>query len=208
MLSYSTVKPHTLELLRYLMGEPYLKDCRLVGGTSLALQFGHRSSIDLDIFGDVPDNNEALEDILKGFGHIFDSKTSKLVKSFIVDGVKVDFVNYSMYPWIDEAVEEDGLRLASTKDISALKINAIEGRGSKKDFIDMYFLLQHYSLTEILKFYAMKYPNHSMFRARMSLVYFEDAETMDCPKMFKNVDWETIKTFISEKVREVDWNNL
>ncbi len=208
MLSYSTVIPHTLELLRYLMGEPYLNECRLVGGTSLDLQFGHRSSIDLDFFGNVPDNNEALEDILKGFGRIYGSKTSKLVKSFVVDGIKVDFVNYSMYPWIDDAVVEDGLRLASPKDISALKINAIEGRGSKKDFIDMYFLLQHYSLTDILRFYAKKYPNHSMFRARMSLVYFDDAEPMDCPEMFIKVDWETVKSFISEKVKEVNWNNI
>ncbi len=74
--------------------------------------------------------------------------------------------------------------------------------------IDMCFLLQHYSLTEIMKFYAMKHHNHSMFRTIITPVYFDDAETMDPPKMFKNVGCETIKTFIFEKVREANWNNL
>ena len=206
MLSYCTIEPHTLELLKYLMAEPYLENCRLVGGTALALQYGHRSSVDLDVFGEVPDNDAALLDILDGFGQVPGKMTSKYIKSFIIDGIKVDFVNYSRYPWIDEAVVEDGLRLASPKDIAAMKTYAIQNRGSRKDFIDMYFLLQHYSLEEILGFYAKKYPNYSMFRTRMALTYFEDAEGKECPRMFVDVDWDTIKSFISQKVREIDWS--
>lgn len=206
MLSYCTIEPHTLELLKYLMSEPYLEDCRLVGGTALALQYGHRSSVDLDIFGMVPDNDAALLDILEGFGQVPGKMTSKYIKSFIVDGIKVDFVNCSRYPWIDEAVIEDGIRLASPKDIAAMKTYAIQNRGSRKDFIDYYFLLQHYSLEEILGFYAKKYPNYSMFRTRMALTYFEDAEGKECPPMFVDVDWDTIKSFISQKVREIDWS--
>ena len=206
MLSYCTVEPHTLELLKYLMGEPYLKECRLVGGTALALQYGHRSSVDLDVFGVVPDNDAALIEILEGFGQVPGKMTSKYIKSFIVDGIKVDFVNYARYPWIDEAVIEDGIRLASPKDIAAMKTYAIQNRGSRKDFIDYYFLLQHYSLEEILGFYAKKYPNYSMFRTRMALTYFEDAEGKECPPMFVDVDWDTIKSFISQKVREIDWS--
>lgn len=205
MLSFRTIKPHTLELLRYLMAEPYLKDCRLVGGTALAFQYGHRSSVDLDVFGVVPDNDAALLDILEGFGQVPGKMTSKYIKSFIVDGIKVDFVNYSRYPWIDEAIVEDGIRLASTKDIAAMKTYAIQNRGSRKDFIDMYFLLQHFSLEEILGFYAQKYHNYSMFRTRMALTYFEDAENKECPPMFIKADWKDIKSFISQKVRELDW---
>ncbi len=129
MLSFRTIESHTLELLRYLMAEPYLKDCRLVGGTALALQYGHRSSVDLDVFGVVSDNDAALLDILEGFGQVPGKMTSKYIKSFIVDGIKVDFVNYSRYPWIDEAIVEDGIRLASTKDIAAMKTYAIQNRG-------------------------------------------------------------------------------
>lgn len=208
MLSFCTIVPHTLELLRHLMAEPYLQNCRLVGGTALALQYGHRSSVDLDLFGDVPDDDQALLEILEGFGKVQGQKTSKYIKSFVVDNIKVDFVNYSRYPWIDEAVIEDGFRLASPKDIAAMKISAIEGRGSKKDFFDLYFLLQHYSLEEILGFYLQKYPQYSMFRVRMSLVYFEDAEKQDDPKLFENVDWETVKESIAEAVRKVDWNHF
>ena len=206
MLSFRTIVPHTLELLRHLMAEPYLQGCRLVGGTSLALQYGHRSSVDLDVFGDVPDDDLALLDILEPFGTVQGQKTSKYIKSFVVDNVKVDFVNYSHYPWIDEAVAEDGLRLASPKDIAAMKIYAIQNRGSKKDFIDMYFLLQHFTLDEILGFYSQKYPNYSMFRTRMSLTYFEDAEGQECPKMWVDVDWKTVKEAISNAVRKVDWS--
>ena len=127
---------------------------------------------------------------------------------FIIDGIKVDFVNYSRYPWIDEAVVEDGIRLASPKDIAAMKTYAIQNRGTLKDFIDYYFLLQHFSLEEILGFYAQKYPNHSMFRTRMALTYFEDAENKECPPMFINADWNDIKSFISQKVREIDWEKF
>ena len=208
MLSLRTIEPHTLELLKYLMAEPYLKDCRLVGGTALALQYGHRSSVDLDVFGVVPDNDAALLDILEGFGQVPGKMTSKYIKSFIVDGIKVDFVNYSRYPWIDEAVIEDDIRLASPKDIAAMKTYAIQNRGSRKDFIDYYFLLQRFSLEEILGFYAKKYPNYSMFRTRMALTYFEDAEGKDCPPMFVKVNWDDIKSFISQKVREIDWNKF
>ena len=208
MLSFRTIVPHTLELLKHLMAEPYLKDCRLVGGTALALQYGHRSSVDLDMFGDVPDDDIALLEILEGFGKVQGQKTSKNIKAFVVDNIKVDFVNYTHFPWIDDAVVEDGLRLASPKDIAAMKISAIEGRGSKKDFIDLYFLLQHYSLEEILGFYVQKYPQYSMFRVRMSLTYFEDAEQQENPIMFEKVDWETVKESIVQEVMKVDWNRF
>jgi predicted nucleotidyltransferase component of viral defense system len=190
------------------MAAPYLQGCRLVGGTSLALQYGHRSSVDLDMFGDVPDDDQALLEVLEGFGKVQGQKTSRYIKTFVIDNIKVDFVNYSRYPWIDDAVVEDGLRLASPKDIAAMKIGAIEGRGSKKDFFDLYFLLQHYTLEEMLSFYIQKYPQYSMFRVRMSLTYFEDAEKQDDPKLFKKVDWEMVKATVAEAVRKVNWNHF
>ena len=206
MLSFRTIVPHALELLSHLMAESYLQGCRLVGGTSLALQYGHRTSVDLDMFGDVPDDDQVLLDILEGFGKVQSQNTSKYIKSYVVDNIKVDFVNYTRYPWIDDAVVEDGLRLASPKDIAAMKTYAIQNRGSKKDFIDMFFLLQHFTLEEILGFYSQKYPNYSMFRTRMSLTYFEDAEDQECPKMWVDVDWKTVKESISNAVRNVDWS--
>lgn len=199
MLSYKTVEPNTLELLKRLSQEPFLAETRLVGGTALALQYGHRMSIDLDFFGNIEEDSIAIREILHNIGPISVFKETSNIKIYTVNGIKVDFVNYK-YPWIDAVIEKDGLRLASPKDIAAMKINAIEGRGTKKDFIDMYFLLQHYTLDDILTFYANKYPENSLFRALMSLTYFEDAEKQLMPKMFSKIEWNEMKQFMLNKV--------
>lgn len=199
MLSYKVVEPHTLELLKKLSQDFFLSKARLVGGTALALQYGHRMSIDLDFFGDIENDSETIRETLSDIGSLSIIKETTNIKIYLVNGIKVDFVNYK-YPWIDSVIEEDGLHLASPKDIAAMKINAVEGRGTKKGFIDMYFLLQHYTLKEILTFYAEKYPENSQFRALMSLSYFEDAENELTPKMFVNIGWDDMKQFILNKV--------
>lgn len=201
MLSYRAIEPRTLELLKGLSGKKFLSEARLVGGTALALQYGHRLSIDLDFFGRINGDFDWIEE-LSGLGKLAVVKESPNIHVYIVDGVKVDFVNYP-YPWIDDAVREDGISLASPKDIAAMKVNAIEGRGSKKDFIDFYFLLQHYSLQEILDFYVQKYPEHSLLRAVMSLTYFEDAEMQYMPRMFADLAWEDVKSLLQQNVARI-----
>lgn len=199
MLSYRTIDPCTLELLKKLMKAPCLLNTRLVGGTALALQYGHRTSIDIDLFGTIDEDYEDLENVLRQSGQLTILKATRNIRIYAVNNIKVDIVNYS-YRWIDKCVEEDGLRLASPKDIAAMKVNAIEGRGSKKDFIDIYCLLQHYTLQEILDYYQQKYPEHSLFRALMSLSYFDDAEEQLMPKMFLQASWEEIKQAIRHHV--------
>ena len=201
MLSYETVEPRTLELLKSLMQEPVFNDMRLVGGTALALQYGHRQSIDLDFFGDLTCEQEKTQEILSKYGKVTVLKETKNIRIYVVDNIKVDFVHYSCYPWLEDAIFEDGIRLASPKDIAAMKINAIEGRGTRKDFVDVFFLLKHYSLQEILSFYKAKYPNYSDFRAMMSLTYFDDAEMQPMPKMFNNTSWSDMQKAIIEKVK-------
>ena len=200
MLSYQTVEPHTLELLRRLMSEPSLSGLRLVGGTSLALQYGHRNSVDLDFFGTLEEDKYAIRDCLKSIGNLNVLKETDTIRIYDLDGVKIDFVDYSRYPWIDEAQTIDGLCLASPKDIAAMKINAIEGRGTRKDFVDVFYLLQHFTLSDILCFYQQKYPENSIFRALMSLTYFNDADKQIMPKMFKHETWDEMKTTILKEV--------
>ena len=84
-----------------------------------------------------------------------------------------------------------------------MKINAIEGRGSRKDFVDIYYLLQHFSLNDILDFYQKKYPDHSLFRALMSLTYFDDAEKQVMPKMYSTESWDEMKDFIIKEVAKI-----
>ena len=114
-------------------------DMRLVGGTALALQLGHRISIDLDFFGQVDFEQIDLPKYFSSFNHTTSIKRLKSINIFDIDNVKVDFVNYS-YPWLFDQINIDGIRLADIKDIAAMKIAAITGRGSKKDFIHWCFL--------------------------------------------------------------------
>lgn len=200
MLSLRTIEPHTLELLRALMQEAALSELRLVGGTALALQYGHRSSVDLDLFGKIDVDGYELQSILSKYGVLKVENETKIIHQYYIDNIKIDVVNYP-FEWISPIIEEDGIRLASPIDIAAMKVNAIEGRGTKKDFIDMYMLLQHYSLKEIIAFYQQKYPNYSIFRALRSLTYFEDAEDQFMPRMFIEDTWENMKLYITNQVK-------
>jgi predicted nucleotidyltransferase component of viral defense system len=178
------------------MAQEELKELRLVGGTSLALQYGHRQSIDLDFFGKPRVSQEDVLEMARRIGELKILNRTQSILQLVLNGVKVDVVDYSCYDWMDSPVMEDGLVLASPKDIAALKVNAIEGRGTKKDFVDIYELLKHYSLSEILDFYSKKYPNYSIFRALLSLTYFEDAENQAMPVMMFPESWESIKNTI------------
>ena len=201
MLSIQTVYPNTLELLKSLASQPELAQTRLVGGTALALQYGHRQSIDLDFFGILPEDKEELVEMTKRVGNVLVTNRSKMILQTVINQIKVDFVDYSRYKWIDEPVLGDGFVLASDKDIAAMKVNAIIGRGTRKDFIDLYVLLQRYSLSEIMAFYKQKYPDFSEYRALLSMTYFEDAEMQDVPKMFIDTSWDTMKSTIIEAVK-------
>lgn len=114
MLSYQTVNSHTLELLKKLTNEEFLSKARLVGGTALALQYGHRISIDLDFFGNIEEDNETIKEVLINIGKLSVIKESKNIKIYILDDIKIDFVNYR-YNWLDPAIEENGIRLASQR---------------------------------------------------------------------------------------------
>lgn len=199
MLQYKTIEPGTLQLLKELQSSPIFEGTRLVGGTALALQLGHRSSIDLDFFGSVQASSEDIRDFLSEEHSITIVKESRNINIYLIDGIKVDIVNYR-YQWIDSPVVGDGFVLAGLKDIAAMKIAAVVGRGTKKDFIDLYFLLQHFSLNEILDFYMQKYPDGSLFIAMKSLSYFEDAEADPMPVMFDDVSWEDVKVFIRQAI--------
>lgn len=149
MLFTSTVESKTLALLKELMSFDFLKDTWLVGGTALALQLGHRKSIDLDFFGSIDTD---LFEVGNPFGIDYSVErigNTKNIKIYLINGIKVDIVNYP-YHWLENQVIEKELRLASIKDISAMKLSAITGRGTKKDFVDLSFLLEKYSLKQIM----------------------------------------------------------
>lgn len=192
MLYYKTVDPPTLDILRRLFQLEIFKKMRLVGGTSLALQLGHRKSIDIDLFGSLEADDFAVSDALRSFQGVTTIRKTENISIYSIEGIKVDIVNYT-YPWLSHVKEENGIKLAQMEDIAAMKLSAITGRGTKKDFVDISILLQYFSLKEMLEFYLQKYYDGSEFLVLKSLGYFEDAELDPEPVMLHKLDWQQTK---------------
>ncbi len=198
MLHTETVTAETYELLKFIQAQKVFSEMRLVGGTALALQYGHRESEDLDFFGKSGLDMSELMEILKNQGEIKQLKNSSTIKVFSVNNTKIDFVEYN-YPWIAKPLLIDGLTLAAVQDIAAMKIAAITGRGSRKDFYDLDLLLTLFSLEEILNFYTEKFSDGSLYLALKSLIYFDDAEQEKDPVLLSNITWNEVKANIEKK---------
>jgi hypothetical protein len=200
MLQYSTIDTKTLKLLKKLQKVPDFSNLRLVGGTALALQLGHRKSIDIDLFGKIDSDELAISKELDKIGSVTRLKKSENINIYTINGIKVDIVNYH-YKWLEKPIIEDNLILADKKDIAAMKLSAITGRGLKKDFIDLFFLLKHYNLKQMLGFYNQKYYDGSIFMVLKSLSYFDDANNDESPVMLKQENWENIKEYIRNALK-------
>ena len=195
MLHYETIDAGTLELLKNLLSLNLFQQLRLVGGTSLALQIGHRKSIDLDLFGEIDVDVLEINNALAQIAQPTQLNNSKNIHIYLINGIKVHIVNYT-YPWLEDVIYKDGLRLASNFDVAAMKLSAITGRGSKKDFIDLYFLLKQQSLSQMLDLYLRKFNDGSLFLVLKSLVYFDDADVEEMPNMLVPIKWKMVKATI------------
>ena len=200
MLHNETVRPSTLDLLKEIQSLPGPSELRLVGGTALALQLGHRTSIDLDLFGRF-DPLKSFRKVLVDGGHTVEGSESGEVQSLRVDEVKVDLVNYP-YEWISDPVVDDGIVLAGLDDIVAMKLSAAANRGRKKDFLDLAVLLERRSLSEMFTLYQRKFQVREIAFALRGLTYFDDAEEDPMPKMFVELDWQTAKDKLLCAVRD------
>ena len=201
MLHTEAVEPSTLDLLKRLQRLPKLSNIRLVGGTALALHLGHRKSVDLDLFGNF-DPIVSYRKLLADAGYSVEGAENGTVQSLRVDNVKVDLVNYP-YPWMDNALEEDGVRLADLKDIAAMKLSAVANRGRKKDFIDVARLLDVFPLDQMLSFYKEKFSVSELSFPLRGLMYFDDAEEDPMPEMLDgNLTWENVKKRVVAATRK------
>lgn len=203
MLQTRTIEPGTLELLKKLMSIPFLDSFYLVGGTALALQFGHRMSIDIDLFTlDDIDNNNLIEILSKSFDVSIEFENKNMVITYI-NNIKVDFVKMG-YPILFEPLLIENIRMLDIRDIVAMKLKAIAQRGSKKDFFDIYFFLQQMKMESMLQLFKRKFEQHELFYIVKSLTYFNDAEDDADPILFdKDVTWAKVKTLIHEKVKNL-----
>lgn len=202
MVQTNTVTPGTLSLLRSLMSLEILQPYYLVGGTALALQIGHRLSFDIDLHGKVPLDYENLVKELEQLGKVVPIKEFDKVHQFVINDVRVDIVNRN-YSLIKPILKIDGIRMASLEDIAAMKIYAIESRGYRRDFVDLFCLLDKFSLDQIIQFTHEKYPSTNMLHVTRSLLDFHDAEEDEDPKMFNPISWEAVKDRIRVEVRRI-----
>ena len=200
MLQVEAVDLSVLELLRNLMQIKGLSGLRLVGGTALALQIGHRKSIDLDLFGILELDDYELITLLKECGNVTQLNRTSNIKSYLINTIKVDIVNYP-YAWITASVKEDEIRLAGMEDIVAMKLAAITGRGTKKDFIDIFFLLNYFIFDEMIQLYNNKFTDGSEFMVLRSLGYFNDADQDPMPLMLEKIEWTEVKDRIKKEIQ-------
>jgi predicted nucleotidyltransferase component of viral defense system len=194
MLFLNTVKSDTYELLKKLMQIPELSDFVLVGGTNLSLKFGHRISVDLDLFTNKPfDTEEVLDGINRDLPQSIKLDQRKQTIWLNIDGIKVDIILHQ-YPYLQVIEVIDGVRFMSVDDIIPMKLEAMATRGVKKDFWDINELLNHYSLPQMVELYQAKYPNSDVGHVLLSMTYFVDAEQQkDNPEDLKGVTWEQVK---------------
>lgn len=202
MLQTQTVKPETLDLLRRLMSLELLSPYYLAGGTALALQIGHRESYDLDLFGKLAIPHELVLESLTAFGDVVVTDRFDNVSRFEVNRIKVDLVRYR-YNLLKPLLIVDNLRMAALEDIAAMKLYAIVARGVKRDFYDLYTLLAQFSLTEMISFAETKYPESIKLHILRSLVYFDDAEDDENPKMYQPLSWDEVKERIKHEVKKL-----
>ena len=205
MLHTKTVEPRTFSLLKKLMELSSLQPFSLVGGTALSLRYGHRSSVDLDLFFHEKFDNTLIEnELISNFGTNYYTEGGH--KNFgifcYIQEIKVDIVHFPHLP-ISAIEVEDGIRLYSNADIAAMKIQAILGRGKKKDFWDLYELLQHYSLQQIMDWHKQKYPSQMLaISIPNAITYFVDADESETPVSFKKQTWESVKKGIGNAVSD------
>lgn len=187
-----------------------LKDAYLAGGTACALQLGHRVSLDLDFF---TEKEFPTEIVLKQLEQLSGFKLDETAKWTILGSfpkVKFSYFYYP-YPIIKKTSLFSEINIASLEDIAAMKIAAICDRGTKRDFIDLYFLIKkRFPLEKILRFYDQKYNklSNNIYHIIRSLSYFTDADSQDSPKMLIPVSWEEVKKFSQNQILELTREKL
>jgi hypothetical protein len=183
-----------------------LRDVKLVnrfylaGGTGLALQFGHRLSLDLDFFSPEHFDEDALLEriqALEGFALV--AKAPYTLHATLKE-TKVSFLGYA-YPMLFPTNPFEGVAVADPRDIACMKITAIASRGTKRDFVDLYTVTTRYGLKEILRLFDEKYARtrYSKLHLLKSLTYFTDAEKDPMPHMLQPMEWDTVKKFFSRE---------
>ena len=183
-----------------VLGEKKILDfAYMAGGTACALQLGHRISLDFDFFTKqkfkVPDVQTRL-DRLKNF-RLEETSPGTIIGT--IGEIKFSLFYYQ-YPLIKKIQKFKNINIASLEDIAAMKLSAITGRATRKDYIDIYFLLEKFSIAKMMEFYEKKYKKLAINKIHIlkSLQYFDDVDDK-IPEMLKLCSWAQVKKVLTEE---------
>jgi hypothetical protein len=212
---WNALTSKTQELYNIIATLPFISEFYLAGGTGLALQLGHRYSVDLDFFGDSneavgPEQRNNILTLLKNDPtlNITWDKDGTLTAHW--KDVGISFFRLEQHPLTKPTISINGIQVASLEEIGAMKLAALLSRGTRKDYIDLYFILQQIPLKDLFETSALKYPYNKAFPtfAVRALAYFNDAESEPMPRMIKLVKWERIKSFLEKQAMDIGRNIL
>jgi len=211
---WEALTPKTRDAFHQMARLSFIKSFYLAGGTGLALHLGHRFSIDLDLFSTDetavgPDQRDAMRMLLDD---------PSLSITYDIDGtfvatwqdVGISFFRLPLYPLVQSPVLLDGIPLATIPEIGAMKLAAIIDRGTRKDMVDLYYILQTVSLETIFEVASVKFARVRSFpiSAIRALAYFVDAEAVPMPRMLEKTPWSTMKKFLEHQALEAGRKKL
>jgi len=208
--------PACHQALNYLRQQPFIGGFYLAGGTALALQIGHRVSTDLDWFSAshrlLAPEREAIRRALQGASGQAPDDSGQFVVASEQDGLMftrlfgsdVSFI-HQHHPLLEPTVAYQGIQLASPTDIGLMKLAAINSRGTRRDFIDLYSLREIVTLDRLLELAAIKYEDRPGFLpiAARALAYFEDAEPQPMPRLLTPVKWADVRAYCEAAARQL-----
>ena len=178
----------------------------LAGGTALALQIGHRISVDFDFYSQNKFNPTKIYQDFQAQkpAKILLSNTAENSLFLEINDIAISLFTYD-YPLLKPLITSENLNIASLEDIAAMKLIAIIQRGIKRDFIDLYFLAQNFGLEKIMNLTKKKYTGFNKYLACQALVYFKDAEGKEAGKveLIKPISWEKMKKYLEAEVRQI-----
>ena len=208
MLQKESVSGELLALLKEIQSEDLFKDYVLGGGTALALQIGHRRSIDIDLFINKEQNNRLILDFLNnkysGFNLLNINKT---IIELVIKNIKVDFIGTNQNI-LEPPNYKEGIRFFGKKDIAAMKQQAVVYRNSARDYIDIAYLLQEIPLKQMFELYKQKYNTQDVTIVKMALLACKNVEAeywkKDILMLKNNVDISGIPGLFEKEIKKYD----
>lgn len=200
---WHVITPGLRDLLQFLGQQTFLRRFYLAGGTALALQLGHRLSVDLDFFSETDEvsartRSEIMQALKPLAIQVIENVDGNLL--MLARGIHLGFFSYG-YPLLEDTPEVENVRLASSVDIGLMKCDALITRGSRKDFYDLYFLTRQIPLDQLLISGERKYAYYRDFPLAVieRMVDFENADRDVQPSLFEAVAWKNVKDFFRQE---------